>query len=254
MRGKASVRSGTVRAGRITPAYAGKSTARRRAYLFFWDHPRICGEKPLEEHGGAVITGSPPHMRGKDIRGVVQNVLFGITPAYAGKRCSDRWLQTVPGDHPRICGEKRLQSTLRGTQNGSPPHMRGKAVLKKCEVREIGITPAYAGKSWMLWRCWRLRRDHPRICGEKFLMSVAHPFRLGSPPHMRGKAMLSPRGARFVGITPAYAGKSGTVAGAVRGRGDHPRICGEKLSLQNSTRPLSGSPPHMRGKAQKGSI
>ena len=86
MRGKASVRSGTVRAGRITPAYAGKSTARRRAYLFFWDHPRICGEKPLEEHGGAVITGSPPHMRGKDIRGVVQNVLFGITPAYAGKR------------------------------------------------------------------------------------------------------------------------------------------------------------------------
>ena len=29
---------------RITPACAGKSTA-RRAYLFFWDHPRMCGEK-----------------------------------------------------------------------------------------------------------------------------------------------------------------------------------------------------------------
>ena len=167
MRGKASVRSGTVRAGRITPAYAGKSTARRRAYLFFWDHPRICGEKPLEEHGGAVITGSPPHMRGKDIRGVVQNVLFGITPAYAGKRCSDRWLQTVPGDHPRICGEKRY---------------------KVPERLPVGwITPAYAGKS--ATPSWLPGRP------------------LGSPPHMRGKVEGKEMGAAGLGITPAYAGK-----------------------------------------------
>ena len=86
MRGKASVRSGTVRAGRITPAYAGKSTARRRAYLFFWDHPRICGEK-----WGLAL----PYP-----------ILKGITPAYAGKRTRNWRAYGCLWDHPRICGEK----------------------------------------------------------------------------------------------------------------------------------------------------
>ena len=228
MRGKASVRSGTVRAGRITPAYAGKSTARRRAYLFFWDHPRICGEKPLEEHGGAVITGSPPHMRGKDIRGVVQNVLFGITPAYAGKRCSDRWLQTVPGDHPRICGEKRLQSTLRGTQNGSPPHMRGKVAVGGTMKNLNGITPAYAGKRSPTGRGRFQPWDHPRICGEKPSPPARlHCFR-GSPPHMRGKAFLCAGVIAGLRITPAYAGKRLHQTAPYELYQDHPRICGEK--------------------------
>ena len=50
---------------------------------------------------------------------------------------------------------------------GSPPRMRGKEIGKINNVRFVGITPAYAGKSCML--CWLLVRswDHPRMCGEK---------------------------------------------------------------------------------------
>ena len=46
--------------------------------------------------------------------------------------------------------------------------MRGKEIGKINNVRFVGITPAYAGKSCML--CWLLVRswDHPRMCGEKF--------------------------------------------------------------------------------------
>ena len=147
MRGKASVRSGTVRAGRITPAYAGKSTARRRAYLFFWDHPRICGEKPLEEHGGAVITGSPPHMRGKAPTKYLAWNAERITPAYAGKSRGRRHDEKPERDHPRICGEKESHWSRSISTVGSPPHMRGKAVTARTSALFQGITPAYAGKS-----------------------------------------------------------------------------------------------------------
>ena len=45
MRGKANnVRRGQVNPG-ITPAYAGKSLRAFLNYSFFWDHPRVCGEK-----------------------------------------------------------------------------------------------------------------------------------------------------------------------------------------------------------------
>ena len=50
----------------ITPAYAGKSRMTARLTNQIWDHPRLCGEKPI-----------------------LQNRRYhhlGITPAYAGKR------------------------------------------------------------------------------------------------------------------------------------------------------------------------
>ena len=315
MRGKAFLSSASLGFIGITPAYAGKSTARRRAYLFFWDHPRICGEKPLEEHGGAVITGSPPHMRGKDIRGVVQNVLFGITPAYAGKRprstscflpCWDhpricgekhgppprlplflgspphmrgkaagrtrrrcyhgitpayagkRYSRRCPEcpvwDHPRICGEKAALHFLLFAMLGSPPHMRGKVYRCGDRGADGGITPAYAGKRVQHSLFGLLGRDHPRICGEKLFFCWFASARLGSPPHMRGKELPARRRRVYVGITPAYAGKSLASNRAIRGYKDHPRICGEKIFANHSRAISLGSPPHMRGKETLGVI
>ena len=34
-----------------------------------------------------------------------------------------------------------------GAKLGSPPRMRGKAILRSSELEALGITPAYAGKS-----------------------------------------------------------------------------------------------------------
>ena len=69
---------------------------------------------------------------------------------------------------------------------------------------------------------------------------------------MRGKGRTSiiphPQG----GITPAYAGKSGTGSGPAPGPKDHPRVCGEKLQSKSLPTTLVGSPPRMRGKAPSG--
>ena len=76
-------------------------------------------------------------------------------------------------DHPRVCGEKIVQVFYGCSTPGSPPRMRGKDFDGNHIVGQLGITPAYAGKS--LWggsvrvRIW----DHPRVCGEKRTGKIA---------------------------------------------------------------------------------
>ena len=72
----------------------------------------------------------------------------------------------------------------------------------------VGITPAYAGKSFGSFCFLSFRQDHPRVCGEKqAAVALPQPV-LGSPPRMRGKAQGQVMAGFAFGITPAYAGKS----------------------------------------------
>ena len=108
----------------ITPAYAGKRSPPCRAASAPRDHPRIRGEKNTCEIGNTMLTGSPPHTRGKAPPSDQLVPHKGITPAYAGKSpgcqavCPWRW------DHPRIRGEKTHQPFLARPSRGSPPHTR----------------------------------------------------------------------------------------------------------------------------------
>ena len=70
-----------------------------------------------------------------------------ITPAYAGKRHAYYKGVSKPKDHPRLCGEKSIATSLNEGNAGSPPPMRGKGICYKLGKGLFGITPAYAGKS-----------------------------------------------------------------------------------------------------------
>ena len=85
MRGKGSAAFlGDSEAG-ITPAYAGKSFSRPDIGPLREDHPRLCGEKSSNMVLLDSKTGSPPPMRGKDLRIISALLRIRITPAYAGK-------------------------------------------------------------------------------------------------------------------------------------------------------------------------
>ena len=167
-------------------------------------------------------------MRGKDGNSFVYGDTQGITPAYAGKRpCLWRSMRQ-PQDHPRLCGEKPDGYYKAKDITGSPPPMRGKGSCPVYPCCSHRITPAYAGKSAVLDRNTKIRRDHPRLCGEKktgkqFLVRTR-----GSPPPMRGKGHHVRCRCKVDGITPAYAGKS------------------NHLHYFNDD--ITGSPPPMRGK------
>ena len=178
---------------------------------------------PLE-----VGIGSPPPMRGKAVGIVKSKSCARITPAYAGKSQSRGNAACVRKDHPRLCGEKLSDAVSSLLTLGSPPPMRGKDGFDYFNVKQIRITPAYAGKSIPAAEC----SSHP----------------LGSPPPMRGKVLCCGHAVHAGGITPAYAGKSPTCDFCGRGTWDHPRLCGEKKDIFNSSSSRLGSPPPMRGK------
>ena len=132
---------------RITPAYAGKSVSKNPPGLTAGDHPRLCGEKYREALSSNDDAGSPPPMRGKVPQFYFSQIVYRITPAYAGKRRRVRGQCRRQQDHPRLCGEKLSLARISLARQGSPPPMRGK-VHTLPHSRSV---------------C----RDHPRLCGEK---------------------------------------------------------------------------------------
>ena len=194
----------------ITPAYAGKSLSVPTHGSRPGDHPRVCGEKDGKDEALDCGTGSPPRMRGKDAGCFVNHEKHRITPACAGKSLSVPTHGSRPGDHPRVCGEKGLDGAPAGSGLGSPPRMRGKALCNAVDSSRRRITPACAGKSPRPAPPTPCRRDHPRMCGEKGNAARRCSSASGSPPRVRGKGHLLLDGTVPLGITPAYAGKSGS--------------------------------------------
>ena len=127
--------------------------------------------------------GSPPRWRGKALYEVAQDIVHGITPAWAGKS-------------PELRGYD-------GKVVGSPPHGRGKGQLSVGHQIRERITPAWAGKRAARGESSSSSWDHPRIGGEKYTFERVVMHRGGSPPRRRGKdrgRMALAHGHR---ITPA---------------------------------------------------
>ena len=133
---------------------------------------------------------------------------------------------------------------------GSPPRVRGKALVFERERTEHRITPACAGKRPRPRRWVRPPRDHPRVCGEKTEEQKERAEYLGSPLRVRGKGVDALGGCLSAGITPAYAGKSAGTPPPDQHKKDHPRVCGEKKPAPSGLDSQQGSPPRVRGKVQ----
>ena len=73
----------------------------------------------------------------------------------------------------------------------------------------------------------------------------------GSPPRVRGKGAVKIKAQPQAGITPACAGKRLIVTSHNARTWDHPRVCGEKPEFLKSLSQGAGSPPRVRGKAQR---
>lgn len=152
---------------RITPAWAGKSSARELLLIVSRDHPRAGrekqtgtvyavlpygspragGEKNKELEGVWLPMGPPPRGRGKANSPIVSMMFWGITPAQAGKSCFSYFLESSVWDHPRIGGEKPITLMISHRKGGSPPHRRGKVLVNLILTKGHRITPAWAGKS-----------------------------------------------------------------------------------------------------------
>ena len=85
-------------------------------------------------------------MRGKVVAHCVRQNAVRITPAYAGKRPGNVSGAHNVWDHPRVCGEKQVNTVDTYPPAGSPPRMRGKVREMKTGKTRRGITPRMRGK------------------------------------------------------------------------------------------------------------
>ena len=214
----------------ITPADAGKTLRIVKPIEGYWDHPRGCGENQEPLRRQTATRGSPPRMRGKPSLYASANNSPRITPADAGKTRAGFNFRCVSRDHPRGCGENSSSKTACRLRAGSPPRMRGKHSRRFAVITISGITPADAGKTCVPPYKECKKWDHPRGCGENRRGGECVCGFGGSPPRMRGKLLLAVKRERYMRITPADAGKTGSSRSQAMTQMDHPRGCGENTA------------------------
>ena len=151
---------------RITPAGAGKTRWNSSKTPIREDHPRRCGENSYDVIANSASAGSPPQVRGKQLKRLTIKRRDRITPAGAGKTPPEARDCAMLRDHPRRCGENSSASSSLIPHQGSPPQVRGKPANSRFKDKRSRITPAGAGKTQSRKLRNRIMQDHPRRCGE----------------------------------------------------------------------------------------
>ena len=130
----------------------------------------MCGENRISTGILQRALGSPPRVRGKLSQNSFPIASCRITPACAGKTHPDQLRYGLILDHPRVCGENTGSPVFSTRELGSPPRVRGKLGLDIEEFAPRRITPACAGKTWLLSTVSVSPKDHPRVCGENLVI------------------------------------------------------------------------------------
>ena len=231
----------------IIPACAGSTSYLAAIFHLPRDHPRMCGEHRNIIACICVSLGSSPHVRGAQKHCRHRRGVPGIIPACAGSTQKVLHKGSEVRDHPRMCGEHRSIVGIGVACQGSSPHVRGALNPATPEIDQTGIIPACAGSTTPSQPTHLTSRDHPRMCGEHCRPSSAIMSAAGSSPHVRGAPQDYVSRYGYRGIIPACAGSTYLTTKSAASLRDHPRMCGEHVSLTNVLTGVSGSSPHVRG-------
>ena len=109
------------------------------------------------------------------------------------------------------------------------------------------IIPAYAGSTLGVPLGYYGTGDHPRVCGEHFILARIPLVGRGSSPRMRGAPASPGTIPSTSGIIPAYAGSTSTIFTLGISVWDHPRVCGEHCRAFQDVFLQPVSSPRMRG-------
>ena len=209
--------------------------------------PALAGNTDGLTLAGIAVPGSSPRLRGTLLRSGPATPPCGIIPALAGNTLAQSWPQALGSDHPRACGEHITVSHGDIMEAGSSPRLRGTQVRDWPRNILRGIIPALAGNTQPQPQSSHRYWDHPRACGEHERCAVTVAAGAGSSPRLRGTPEHYAVGSHSEGIIPALAGN--THARFVRPyrRRDHPRACGEHVTVPQDAILTAGSSPRLRG-------
>ena len=158
---------------------------------------------------------TPPLTRGRHKANLSASRIRRNTPAYAGKTPWEQRGSLRGWKHPRLRGEDPLNGAGNFPVMETPPLTRGRLENRRTPKRNIGNTPAYAGKTRGGNLGEKVLRKHPRLRGEDTLSIVRTVAMMETPPLTRGRLSSYISIGKSDGNTPAYAGKTATFCGKI---------------------------------------
>ena len=189
-------------------------------------------------------------MRGTHLDQVFGQAVNRFIPASAGNaRTSGASAPLIPV-HPRECGERSTTRARDVASVGSSPRVRGTRRKRRRAIRWGRFIPASAGNARLSGRPLLGAAVHPRECGERAYHAGETGVARGSSPRVRGthaEGVMRTLHERFI---PASAGNAARRARARWRWPVHPRECGERTRLSNTSFAAIGSSPRVRGTHQ----
>ena len=129
-------------------------------------------------------------MRGSAQIQTATHTAVRFIPACAGIGTELRCQGGLTAVHPRLCGDRASMVFIPSLASGSSPPVRGSGGVEN--VRESGgrFIPACAGIGPPQPMIFQARAVHPRLCGDRYSISMKHIEDGGSPPPVRGSGTL----------------------------------------------------------------
>ena len=236
---------------RFIPACAGNAATSHLAQIAVSVHPRVCGERAPAEHTFNASIGSSPRVRGTPRRPLITGQVLRFIPACAGNASDARSTASAAAVHPRVCGERNLRISAFSAVRGSSPRVRGTRPVNWPDLTCYRFIPACAGNASIASTPAKIIPVHPRVCGERRILSTRCGQTLGSSPRVRGtQNLLSTQHmpGRFI---PACAGNAQPIAVPIMATAVHPRVCGERVGFVFARAVIFGSSPRVRGTRQE---
>ena len=169
-----------------TPACAGIGFHESLLSNRFRKHPRLRGDRCSRQARLTAARETPPLARGSGSDSLKLPLDFGNTPACAGIGLILRLFLGLCQKHPRLRGDRVPQSEGHQRHPETPPLARGSVPLFPARTAQRGNTPACAGIGQKR-PCSRAgARKHPRLRGDRCMMTMIAESLLETPPLARG--------------------------------------------------------------------
>ncbi len=157
----------------LIPAYAGRTTFTSFQSISNGAHPRLRGADPGVASARRRFRGSSPLTRGGPVNIVKTIVDFRLIPAYAGRTLIRFSFLTRSTAHPRLRGADSSSSSSARVAGGSSPLTRGGLFDSIAPAMQLGLIPAYAGRTIVRASPSARHRAHPRLRGADQFYDVA---------------------------------------------------------------------------------
>ena len=168
-------------------------------------------------------------------------------PACAGNALLGPFPAVLGAVHPRMRGERPAALLPWLAWAGSSPHARGTLLGLGGGLGYCRFIPACAGNAPLARSVAPGGPVHPRMRGERVSGEIGRPSWPGSSPHARGTLRRAGRRRVRRRFIPACAGNACISLASRTSRSVHPRMRGERESVEPNSRRPSGSSPHARG-------